>query len=530
MVLLFDPPINTQDELSLTYQAIRSEYPTVTWISGTPLEEFDPLKLFSTYDSNGVYVIYFHPGQISISWSPYIDEYDIEKEKDDPYTYDGRQWVIDRLMGGVSTDDLFNQLNESIESGDYIIYEFDEPIDDETWQIIVHKLNQLYPNIKWSSGTRLDTKMFSKYDEIYGLRIQRQRNNYSLTCVDEPGWYSAHRYDNIHNGRELTTNYDETSSLFDQLNESDDESVYFFRFDPPLLSEEDFNNITKNIESFFPFLEWNSGDAVGVDYNTVSPNDINYGRGICGFKFFITKDNYKGGNIIRCYKMSNHTRYRRVYNGWDYVTNIDDTSRMFDQLNESYAPKYRSGQNLTPTRDLHYNRGGQRFMTMGKTYTINSVYVGDDYAEYDIGDDISDDHTFTESYLDNNFIVVDDYEETNNLFNQLNESEEDFDWVPKGPNLPTNIDEDFVIVISDPKEKMDIIEMVVNYMKQLGCEIDVYFLVMIGEKLKNSNPKLIYFRRTNFKGKGIGLAFGSNEEAYRMATHKRFIDSNTFYI
>lgn len=55
-------------------------------------------------------------------------------------------------------------------------------------------------------------------------------------------------------------------------------------------------------------------------------------------------------------------------------------------------------------------------------------------------------------------------------------------------------------------------------------------LLSISERIENLKSELIYLRRSKIKDQRIGLAFGSSEFAYQMATGRRFSQSNTFYI
>lgn len=214
----------------------------------------------------------------------------------------------------------------------------------------------------------------------------------------------------------------------------------------------------------------------------------------------------------------------------ELLSDWTDTNEIFDQLLESentFKQKYSIGQTLTPIRDLYFNYSthpSDRFATVGKIYTITNI--NRENHRYIIVDDSDNEHNFSEGYLDNNFIVVDDYEETNNLFDQLNESEEDdFSWVPQNFDIP-ELGEEFLIIINHPFNKLDLFRTIIELLSSKGYRMVGGVEGFMSEiKKLDSDIEFLYIRPS-----GNRIKFGTSEKNYIEKVGMTFSESNPIYL
>ena len=114
-------------------------------------------------------------------------------------------------------------VNESQLDGE-IIYEFQEGVDVTKWPAVSRALKNIYWNIKWPDDDDINQFPLMNRFKIFGLRIwyDSGKRHYVTQCVTSPQEYTNREYKNIKKGEELLTNFDQTSNLFDALNESEE--------------------------------------------------------------------------------------------------------------------------------------------------------------------------------------------------------------------------------------------------------------------------------------------------------------------
>lgn len=190
--------------------------------------------------------------------------------------------------------------------------------------------------------------------------------------------------------------------------------------------------VSQKLALLYPGIEWMSGSDIQQYFFSPDWSVFIY--------VVLNEDGFR-----LSYNNMAHDDYEEDYKGEtadglaSLYIDYNETDDLFNQLNESGSKlKYNVGQTLSPTRDLYYNNSTHhvdRFMTMGKVYTIHGVEP--EKNRYIIIDDRYSDHNFSEGYLEDNCIFI-NYDETNDLFDRLNESEENFDWVPT--HEPTGVE------------------------------------------------------------------------------------------
>jgi hypothetical protein len=564
--LYFDPMIESYDELESILDVLTSVEPDLRWYGGNKIKTYNPFRYIDDDDdTRGITFLtigYFsdHPDRLTYTTG-------LQEPENYPYV-DGYEWVERQRVNYDDTSELFNQLNESLEDGESIAYEFDDRLNEKEWSDVVNSLKVLYPGIRWASDDEIDDY---KNIGIFGLRVRKKfGGGYELRCSDHYNWYRSHGYSNIHDGTQLLGDYDETSSLFDSLNESSEitkmpEGAFVIKFDPPVNSK-DWYRVASLIDAVYPGLTWRRLGGTGrsslQDYNPMvydgellsylfigepkptrrimwdneeNPPSEDDGPIIDGWELIGTNDThdmfdqldeqalreesldkkvtyliekdiniewdamvkilkeYFGdnvswngrGDISKLPSVGNNwqtlaIKYDNFYNRFlvnfgrdkpqryfelypkheliklsEVSTDIDNTSNLFNQLNESTGNginKYKVGDKFYCKEDLHFDRSGEKFVTEGNVYEIVRIDSDYDWEEYGYRgnryilltnnktyEDAN--HGFSDGYLDRNFIPIPKGSDIDIDFDQLYESEEDdLGWAQEiTSNVPNRV-------------------------------------------------------------------------------------------
>lgn len=311
--------------------------------------------------------------------------------------------------------------------------EFDPPIrGDERVDLFVHALKENFPGIRWANHNdiiptekninshktlvvMMDYNNFSPYSLLFSEHSVRP-NELAHVLNVEPipvtdGWKWI---------EEKSVDYDETSDLFGQL---DEQALREESLDKKItyLIEKDINiewdTMVKILKEYFgENVSWTGRQdiskvpTVGNNWQTLA----------------IKYDNFYNRFLVN-FGRDKPQRYFELYPEHELIkvsevsTDIDNTSNLFNQLNESTGNrinKYKVGDKFYCKEDLRFNDVlKDRFATKGHTYEIIKIEPDYDWYEYGYkgnryvflldGEKPEDaNHGFSDRYIDKNFIYI----------------------------------------------------------------------------------------------------------------------------
>jgi len=333
--LHFDPPIQERDELDSVLNVLHLTFPSLVWYGDDPLLSYNPL-----YGDDGEFITF-----LTIGYFPEEPDkltYTTGEQVPENYSsIDGYQWCEEKNVDYDNTSNLFDSLNESLQEGDSVVYEFSNPVDKDLWPIVAKSLRVLYPDIVWNSGSKIE-KFSRGIGELYGIKVTKDVHRHRVAYSDEKDWYTDMGYGNIQNGDILLNgDYDETFGLFDSLNESEEspnmpEDRFVLKFDPPITHGE-WHNVARLIEAVYPGLKWREVGR-GEVRTTVALSDYNpiYRKDDSLTYLYIGPKKSNGGFRRILWDTQEHPPVdgEDVIDGWKLI-NVNDTYDMFDSLNES---------------------------------------------------------------------------------------------------------------------------------------------------------------------------------------------------
>ena len=244
LYLRFEPPIYNDTigirQLDKILNLIEDEYSTVSWFQGGSPSQFNPFV--HTDEDEGI------PEEIKAitigHWpdKPDLLTYGQWDDNDMRYTnaIDGWLWVEEREVDFDKTSDLFNSLNESTYQPKLNLRFEDGISDANELDKVLRVLEIVYPGLKWLGNDPVGTNNVIRnageddfeYEPIHYLTIGYFPNSpdkltYTSGPADDIDFSDSeqHGYDWVDGWQWVQENdvdYDETSDVFNQLNESYD--------------------------------------------------------------------------------------------------------------------------------------------------------------------------------------------------------------------------------------------------------------------------------------------------------------------
>jgi len=369
LYLRFDPPIYNDsagiNQLDKILGLIENEYSSVYWFEGQPPTEFNP---FTDTDED----VSDQVKSLTIGhWpdSPNLLTYGQWDDNDENYQngVDGWQWLKDREVDFDQTSDIFSSLNENEEEIPKVTYVFEPPIEDEeTLRNVLYVIGIEHPGVMWpgfvgdvtTNKPILNNSIYREifvdnegYDFVGGLTIHPGKDFDIITWtswVDPKGSYSD--YGPKVDGWQLVNKHSipNTEDVFNQLNESTYQPKLNLRFDEPIYDANQLDKVLQVLEMVYPGLQWKGGDSIAthnvIRDGLISEEDFQYDPiYYLTIGFFPTspdKLTYTNGPDDDIGMADDeHYNYNWV-DGWQWVkdneVNYDETSDIFNQLNESY--------------------------------------------------------------------------------------------------------------------------------------------------------------------------------------------------
>lgn len=422
LYLRFEPPIHNDTigirQLDKILNLIENEYPTVSWFQGQEPSQYNPF----IHENEDI------PEQVkSITigyWpdNPNLLTYGQWDDNDEGYTnaIDGWLWFEERDVDYDKTSDLFNSLNESDESripsaGDYLIFVGSEY---GKWFHPLFTVGKVY-------------KVFNTSEGI--IEVQNDRgglSNFSVDLLDNLNWETWFRLAKF--------DYDKTTEIFNQLNES----------------ETDFNPevgdylIAKDYPAIIKFL----GDGlITVDkkykiteiipnYGVTIRNDNNH-RHSFKFKtadkfFHLIKTNQFSNTEDIFSNLNESTRQPKLNLRFeDGISDADELDKVLEVLSLVYPGLKWMGGDPVTSHNVIRDVGEEEFRYDPIYYlTIGYFSHAPDKLTYTNGpaDDIgyADEEQHNYNWVDGwQWVQENDinYDETSDIFNQLNESVQNYE-------------------------------------------------------------------------------------------------------
>jgi hypothetical protein len=371
LYLRFEPSIYNDSygikELNKILKLIEQNYPEVHWGDSEEPSKFNP---FTDADpDDGI------PDQVKALtigfWQnePNNLTYGIWDDNDNGYTnaINGRLWVRDQEIDYDETSGLFNSLNES----DYqpkLNLRFEEGISDaDELDRVLKVLEIVYPGLKWLGNDPVGTHNVIRnnqdvggddfeYEPIHYLTIGYFPNTPDkLTYTSGPaddidfsdseqhgynwveGWQWVEKHD---------VDYDETSNLFNQLNEStnDENFVYPNKDEPfalvfyPYIYDPDrLDFVLNKLQVLYPDVMWVNKTRL-IDYNPFKeeiPYDQHYGQydSVIGNLTFNSPEWYLKG-VSWGSDDESDIGVSKTYDGWEFINRIEDIDsyELFNKL------------------------------------------------------------------------------------------------------------------------------------------------------------------------------------------------------
>jgi hypothetical protein len=364
LYLRFEPPIYNDalgiKQLDKILKLVENEYPTVSWWEGQEPSTYNPF--IDEDDDGGI------PDQVKSITIGYWREnpnrltYGIWDDNDNDYTnaIDGWLWVEERDVDYDKTSDLFNSLNESTYQP-RLNLRFEEGISDaDELDKVLRVLEIVYPGLKWMGNDPITShnvirdgnEQDFEYDPIFYLTIgyfSHAPNKLTYTNGTDGDIDYAdseqHNYNWVEGWQwvqEHDVDYDATSDIFNQLNESvKKEDGFSLIFEPPIEDPRTMEIVLMKLQTIHPDWTWVNNKRL-IDYNP-------FGREIQYDKYDGVFDNVVGVLTV------NHPEWEHTnglswssndydepyiknmskYDGWEYIRDLDDTPStedIFSQL------------------------------------------------------------------------------------------------------------------------------------------------------------------------------------------------------
>ena len=241
----FDPPIEEPEELKMVLYVLNTIYPGLEWINSESILTYD---IYSEvfHDTSGPHgdkwpdvvgglsIGHFeeHPNQLS--WSSYADPSEHKN------LVDGWE-VVDEHS--IDTESIFNQLNESTRQPKLNLRFEDGIFDANELDKVLQVLDMVYPGLKWTGNEPIIRHNVIRdqeergnddfeYDPIYYLTIgyfshAPDKLTYTSGPDDDIDFADSeqHNYNWVEGWqwvKDNEINYDKTTDIFNQLNESYD--------------------------------------------------------------------------------------------------------------------------------------------------------------------------------------------------------------------------------------------------------------------------------------------------------------------
>jgi len=367
LYLRFEPAIENDtigiSQLNKILYIIGLEYPETKWFRGDEAASFNP---FTDYEGGE---IADQIRSLTIGYWPDLTDritYGQWDDNEEGYTnaIDGWKWYEERNINLDVTNSIFDSLNES-ESNTIpnITFSFEPPIEEpEELKMVLYVLNTIYPGLEWVNSESVLT--YDIYNEVFhdtsgphgdkwpdvvgGLSIghfEENPNQLSWSSYADP---SEHK--NLVDGWKFVEEHSiDTESIFNQLNESTYQPKLNLRFENGISDASELDKVLKVLEIVYPGLQWKGGDPVGT-HNVIHNNDDEniddfyydpiYYLTIGYFSHAPDKLTYTCGPADDIELADSEQHSYNWVEGWQWVRdnkiNYDETTDIFNQLNESY--------------------------------------------------------------------------------------------------------------------------------------------------------------------------------------------------
>ena len=354
---VFEPPIEDEEILRHVMHILNTEHPGLEWVNGVSVLTYDIYnEVFDRNDAGvvGALSIGFFPEEPNqLSWSSWVDPDENWGPK-----VDG--WSLIKKYSIPNTEDVFNQLNESTYQPKLNL-RFDEPIyDADELDKVLRVLEMTYPGLQWMGGNSITThnvirdgaEEHFEYEPIYYLTIGFfPTSSDKLTYTSAPDDDRDFADDEHHNFkwvdgwqwvRDNEVDYDQTSDIFSSLNESEEEiPKVTYVFEPPIEDKETLRNVLYVIGLEHPGVMWFNNKPIlnNSIYREIFDDNEGYDF-VGGLTIYPEKDS----DIITWTSWvdprGSYSDYGPKVDGWQWVkdneVNYDETTDIFNQLNESY--------------------------------------------------------------------------------------------------------------------------------------------------------------------------------------------------
>lgn len=324
---VFEPPIEDEETLRHVMHILNAEHPGLEWINGVSVLTYDIYsEVFDKTDAGvvGALSIGFFPEEPNqLSWSSWVDPDENWGSK--VGVIDG--WSLIKKYGIPNTEDVFDQLNESVGS-DIQVGDF----------IIVKDYRQLLRS--------LTSALYLQPDKKY--KIIEVIPNFGVTFINNSNLKHTLKFETIDKFFYVLkpNDFSGTEDVFNQLNESTYQPKLNLRFEEPIYEADELDKVLRVLEIAYPGLQWKGGDSI-TTHNVI--RDGNEG----GFEYdpiyYLTIGFFPHAPDRLTYTNGpdddigmaddEHHNYNWV-DGWQWVkdneVNYDETSDIFNQLNESY--------------------------------------------------------------------------------------------------------------------------------------------------------------------------------------------------
>jgi len=324
---VFEPPIEDRETLRNVLYVIGLEHPGVTWFNNKPIlndsiyrEVFDDNE---GYDFVGGLTIYPEKDSDIITWTSWVDPGG--SYSDYGPKVDG--WQLVNKHSIPNTEDVFNQLNESV-SNDIQVGDF----------IIVKDYRQFVRS--------LSSALYLQPDKKY--KIIEVIPNFGVTFRNNSNLKHTLKFETIDKFFYVLkpNDFSGTEDVFNQLNESTYQPKLNLRFDDPISYADELDKVLQVLEMVYPGLQWKGGDSIAT-HNVIrdgNEEDFQYDPiYYLTIGFFPTSPDRltytNAPDDDSSYADDEHYNFNWV-DGWQWVkdneVNYDETTDIFNQLNESY--------------------------------------------------------------------------------------------------------------------------------------------------------------------------------------------------
>lgn len=436
LYLQFEPPIYNDavgiKQIEKILWLIENEYPTVSWFQGQEPSQFNPFV--HTEEHEGI------PEQIkSLTIGYWPDNPNLltygqwdRTGDDNDYGYtngiDGWMWLKERDVDFDKTSDILDSLNESHISrtprvGEYVIFVGSE--NENNWLNVPYTVGKLYKvtDVKYPND---DDELLDGYGTIKILDDNGKAWSYSIELLDGRNWETWFQ--------PIQFNYDATSDIFNQLNESE------ISFNP----EVGDYLVTKDYPAIIKFLgdglitmdkEYKITEII-PNYGLTIRNDNNHKHSFkfkTADKFFhLIKTNQFSDTENLFHNLNESTEYQPKLN-LRFEDGIDDPEYL-DKVLKTLALQYpnlkwKGGSSIlkyNPIRDvgnddewidtpiIYLTIGFFKTSPNSLTYTDGDLEYADDEHDYE-------NYNWVDGYqwVEDNDV---DFDQTSDIFNQLNES------------------------------------------------------------------------------------------------------------